>query len=391
MKADILIQPEGRKPRPERNPKAEVRRALHQPARAKENSPAIYRWDLGQPAKVSAAGTKEVPRWIHFGFFRPSGTNENVERVHPAMNRWAILERPCRDCGKIAKRTHRSARAESKGEKGDGEKGGDASRCDERFYKTNPLGKSDGRTPEIRRKSEGRKPRAGVFTKRTHLGNRKRGATDENTNEKITKRTQATNWRTFLCACRWSTQIRELPNEPISKPGYVATDETRIFTDKRRMSQILNHVVGNARAFSPAVHSAKSVQSADIWIFASFPSVQAENYQTNPCARRAVQSYGFLVLCSAGRRMAKNYETKPPRFAKALSTKSSAIFAKRTHPDSLCPLCLRGVLRDISKRTQRANDMDANDRLPPSIPLSVFHRCFIRGSTRYMKITKRTH
>jgi hypothetical protein len=43
-------------------------------------------------------------RWLQFenhhvrgfgDFFRPDGTSEELGRFHPAMNRWAIVGRPC--------------------------------------------------------------------------------------------------------------------------------------------------------------------------------------------------------------------------------------------------------------------------------------------------------
>jgi hypothetical protein len=95
MKANARDKPEIRKPRPEKNPKLEARRAIRQPGRAKENCPAIYRWDSARPNSVSPAGTKGVPRSVHPGLFRPSGTGGKVECVYPAMNRWAIFGRPC--------------------------------------------------------------------------------------------------------------------------------------------------------------------------------------------------------------------------------------------------------------------------------------------------------
>jgi hypothetical protein len=107
MKADIQEKSEGRNPRPERNSKAEVRRALRQPGGAKENSPAIYRWDLAPPNRVCPAGTKEVPCSIHYNLFRPSATDGNVERVYPPINRWAIFGRPCGTMGDTAAKASR--------------------------------------------------------------------------------------------------------------------------------------------------------------------------------------------------------------------------------------------------------------------------------------------
>jgi hypothetical protein len=95
MNADIQKKTEDRNPRLERNPNTEARRALRQPGRAEENSPAIDPWDSAPPNRVSPRRTKGVLRATQHRLFRPSGTWGNVECVYPAMNRWAIFGCPC--------------------------------------------------------------------------------------------------------------------------------------------------------------------------------------------------------------------------------------------------------------------------------------------------------
>ena len=65
--------------------------------RAKENSPAIYRWGSGAKEESSPGGTTELgpsDTPTHGDFFRPCGTIAPPVLL-PAMNRWAIIGRPC--------------------------------------------------------------------------------------------------------------------------------------------------------------------------------------------------------------------------------------------------------------------------------------------------------
>ena len=64
------------------------------PVGALDNSPAIYRWGRKEKASASPVGTTEDPLAGH-PFGRPYGTTDDpFSPVHPAVNCWAIFQRP---------------------------------------------------------------------------------------------------------------------------------------------------------------------------------------------------------------------------------------------------------------------------------------------------------
>ena len=69
-------------------------RAFPQPDRAKDNSPAIYRWVSGWKGNESRQGRKNT-RVLPHGFFRPYGAWARLGIGDPPLKRWAIIGRPC--------------------------------------------------------------------------------------------------------------------------------------------------------------------------------------------------------------------------------------------------------------------------------------------------------
>src|SRR6059036_1957676 len=69
-----------------------------QPDRAKDNSPAIYRWVFGRNENESRQGRKNIGETARGFFFRPCGAWTDLWPLIPAMNRWAIVGRPCGTC-----------------------------------------------------------------------------------------------------------------------------------------------------------------------------------------------------------------------------------------------------------------------------------------------------
>jgi len=72
-------------------PKGEARL---QPDRAKENSPAFQRWVSEREENESRQGRQKVFRSWHVSF-HPYRARTCFLAVVPAMNRWAIIGRPC--------------------------------------------------------------------------------------------------------------------------------------------------------------------------------------------------------------------------------------------------------------------------------------------------------
>jgi hypothetical protein len=68
---------------------------LAQSHRDDRNSPPIYRWDQNAQELISPLGTAEwvVVLWCKFSS-APLGLAE-LWQVNPAINRWAMVDRPC--------------------------------------------------------------------------------------------------------------------------------------------------------------------------------------------------------------------------------------------------------------------------------------------------------
>ena len=66
--------------------------------RAKENSPAIYRWVSGRKGNESRQGRKNT-RVLPHDFFRPCGACACLGIGCPPLKRWAIFGRPCGTAG----------------------------------------------------------------------------------------------------------------------------------------------------------------------------------------------------------------------------------------------------------------------------------------------------
>lgn len=64
------------------------------PGGTNENSPPFQRWVSDRNWNESRQGRQNPVLFSH-AFFRPSGAWGIWGRVDPAINRWAIFERPC--------------------------------------------------------------------------------------------------------------------------------------------------------------------------------------------------------------------------------------------------------------------------------------------------------